>query len=74
MFNVINIASTANVMIPLPGGNGSYQIILQTLLASIGGVPSMGNFDPSNPGMEFINNGLAINTLITCCFSSLGLI
>jgi hypothetical protein len=24
--------------------------------------------------MEFINNGLAINTLITCCFSSLGLI
>jgi hypothetical protein len=76
MFNVINIASTANIMIPLPGGNGSYQIILQTLMATIGGV-NMGNppdFRPESIAMKFINNGITINTLIATIFSSLGII
>jgi hypothetical protein len=56
-------------MIPLPGGNGTIQMIMQTLMDSIGGIS---NNSPNK--MDFINNGIAVQTLIPMCFSMLGLI
>jgi hypothetical protein len=70
LFNIINISYTANTMIPLPGGNGSFQLIMKTLMTTIGNIPD----DGTNTKMEFISNGLTINTLITYAMGSFGII
>jgi hypothetical protein len=73
VFNVINITFTANTMVPLPGGTGSWQIIIKSFLLTLC------DFQHNNPNVsndtinDFLNNVIALSTFFGMAFCSIGI-